>query len=252
MKNHLVVIGLHWPEPESTAAGLRMLQLLELFQSLDYEITFLSAAPKTTHSYDLNRMGIQSQSITLNNDDFDTLITDLKPQVVLYDRFIAEEQFGWRVHACVPEALTILDTEDLHCLRKVRQQFDVADPTFITQLKASDTAKRELASIYQCCDMSLIISEFEMQLLQSVFQVPETLLCYLPFLVDSVDMGVEGANDIPAFTLRQHFMTVGYLKHEPNYDAVLYLKETLWPAIRNKLPKAELHIYGAYTPEKVK
>ena len=81
MKNHLVVIGLHWPEPESTAAGLRMLQLLELFQSLDYEITFLSAAPKTTHSYDLNRMGIQSQSITLNNDDFDTLITDLKPQV---------------------------------------------------------------------------------------------------------------------------------------------------------------------------
>ena len=40
MKNHLVVIGLHWPEPESTAAGLRMLQLLELFQSLGYEITF--------------------------------------------------------------------------------------------------------------------------------------------------------------------------------------------------------------------
>ena len=47
-------------------------------------------------------------------------------------------------------------------------------------------------------------------------------------------------------------MTVGNFKHEPNYDAVLYLKETLWPAIRNKLPKAELHIYGAYTPEKVK
>ena len=251
MKNHLVVIGLHWPEPESTAAGLRMLQLLELFQSLDYEITFLSAAPKTTHSYDLNRMGIQSQSITLNDDDFDTLITDLKPQVVLYDRFIAEEQFGWRVHACVPEALTILDTEDLHCLRKARQQFDVADPTFITQLKASDTAKRELASIYRC-DVSLIISEFEMQLLQSEFQVPEALLCYLPFLVDSVATGVEGTTDIPAFTLRQHFMTVGNFKHEPNYDAVLYLKETLWPAIRNKLPKAELHIYGAYTPEKVK
>ena len=251
MKNHLVVIGLHWPEPESTAAGLRMLQLLELFQSLDYEITFLSATPKTTHSYDLNSMGIQTQSITLNDDDFDTLITDLKPQVVLYDRFIAEEQFGWRVHACVPETLTILDTEDLHCLRKARQQFDVSDPAFTAQLKESDTAKRELASIYRC-DVSLIISEFEMQLLQSEFQVPETLLCYLPFLVDSVDTGIEGTTDIPAFTLRQHFMTVGNFKHEPNYDAVLYLKETLWPAIRNKLPKTELHIYGAYTPEKVK
>ena len=42
-------------------------------------------------------------------------------------------------------------------------------------------------------------------------------------------------------------MTVGNFKHAPNYDAVLYLKETLWPAIRNKLPKTELHIYGAYS-----
>ena len=197
-------------------------------------------------------MGIQIQSITLNDDDFDTLITDLKPQVVLYDRFIAEEQFGWRVHACVPEALTILDTEDLHCFCvKPVSSLMFQIPTFITQLKASDTAKRELASIYRC-DVSLIISEFEMQLLQSVFQVPEALLCYLPFLVDSVVTGIEGTLIHQLLLLRQHFMTVGNFKHEPNYDAVLYLKETLWPAIRNKLPKAELHIYGAYTPEKVK
>ena len=251
MKNHLVVIGLHWPEPESTAAGLRMLQLLELFQSLDYEITFLSAAPTTAHSYDLNNMGIQTQSISLNDAGFDTIITELQPQIVLYDRFIAEEQFGWRVHACVPEALTILDTEDLHCLRKARQQFDVSDPTFTAQLKDSDTAKRELASIYRC-DVSLIISEFEMELLQTVFQVPEALLCYLPFLVDFVDTKTIAFNAIPSFASRQHFMTVGNFKHAPNYDAVLYLKETLWPGIRAQNPKSELHIYGAYTPDKVK
>lgn len=251
MKNHLVVIGLHWPEPESTAAGLRMIQLLELFQSLDYEITFLSAAPMTTHSYDLNNMGFQTQSITLNDAGFDTIITELQPQIVLYDRFIAEEQFGWRVHACVPEALTILDTEDLHCLRKARQQFDVSDPAFIAQLKDSDTAKRELASIYRC-DVSLIISEFEMELLQTVFQVPETLLCYLPFLVDFADTKAIAVNAIPSFASRQHFMTVGNFKHAPNYDAVLYLKEILWPGIRAQNPKSELHIYGAYTPDKVK
>lgn len=251
MKNHLVVIGLHWPEPESTAAGLRMLQLLELFQSLDYVVTFLSAAPITAQSYDLDGMGIHTQSIILNDDGFDKIIIELQPQVVLFDRFIAEEQFGWRVHACVPEALTILDTEDLHCLRKARQQFDVSDSTFINHLKGSDTAKRELASIYRC-DVSLIISEFEMQLLRHAFQVPDALLCYLPFLVNPVDTEIVSESQIPTFASRQHFMTVGNFKHAPNYDAVLYLKETLWPAIRSKLPKAELHIYGAYTPEKVK
>jgi hypothetical protein len=139
----------------------------------------------------------------------------------------------------------------LHCLRKARQQFDVSDPAFTAQLKDSDTAKRELASIYRC-DVSLIISEFEMELLQTVFQVPEALLCYLPFLVDFVDTKAIAVNAIPSFASRQHFMTVGNFKHAPNYDAVLYLKEILWPGIRAQNPNSELHIYGAYTPDKVK
>jgi hypothetical protein len=36
---------------------------------------------------------------------------------VLFDRFMIEEQFGWRVAENCPDALRVLDTEDLHCLR---------------------------------------------------------------------------------------------------------------------------------------
>jgi hypothetical protein len=32
-----------------------------------------------------------------------------------------EEQFGWRVAENCPNAVRILDTEDLHCLRLARQ-----------------------------------------------------------------------------------------------------------------------------------
>ena len=41
----------------------------------------------------------------------------LKPDIVVFDRFISEEQFGWRVAKYAPNALRILDTEDLHSLR---------------------------------------------------------------------------------------------------------------------------------------
>lgn len=248
MTRTLVVIGLHWPEPESTAAGLRMLQLLKLFQSYGYAITYLSSGAETPHSFALSSIGVSCQRIAVNDAQFDTLISTLKPQVVLFDRFVAEEQFGWRVRAAVPEALTVLDTEDLHCLRKVRQQLKGDFSLLIDQLKASDTAKREIASIYRC-DLSLIISEFEMDVLKTHFQIPETLLYYLPFLVEASDIQTQA---LPAYDARQHFMTVGNFKHAPNYDAVLYLKESLWPSIRAQNPKAELHIYGAYTPEKVK
>ena len=34
------------------------------------------------------------------------------------------------------------------------------------------------------------------------------------------------------------------------FQAVLYLKQVIWPLIRKQLPQAQLHIYGAYATEK--
>jgi len=45
-------------------------------------------------------------------------------------------------------------------------------------------------------------------------------------------------------------MTIGNFRHAPNWDAVLWLKQSIWPLIRKQLPNAELHIYGAYAPPK--
>jgi glycosyltransferase involved in cell wall biosynthesis len=50
---------------------------------------------------------------------------------------------------------------------------------------------------------------------------------------------------------RNHFISIGNFLHEPNWNAVLYLKEEIWPLIRKQIPKAELHIYGAYSSQKV-
>ena len=52
---------------------------------------------------------------------FDEYILDLGPDVILFDRFVIEEHYGWRVAKHCPQALTILDTEDLHFLRKARE-----------------------------------------------------------------------------------------------------------------------------------
>jgi glycosyltransferase involved in cell wall biosynthesis len=44
---------------------------------------------------------------------------------------------------------------------------------------------------------------------------------------------------------------MGNFKHKPNYESVIYLKSEIWPKIRKKLPKAELHVYGAYSNQKI-
>lgn len=244
----LLIIGHHFPEPKSSAAGSRMLQIIQCFQINNYHITFACASAKNENAFDLSSLDIESVSIQLNDSSFDDFIKQLNPDSVLFDRFMTEEQFGWRVAEHCPDTIRILDTEDLHGLRKGRHQALKDKKPFDTSYIFNDTAKREIASIYRC-DISLIISEAEMDILKSEFKVDASLLHYLPFLLDTVSE--DSQSQLPKFEDRQHFITIGNFIHEPNYDAVLYLKKSIWPLIRKKLPTAEMHVYGAYASQKV-
>jgi glycosyltransferase involved in cell wall biosynthesis len=245
---HILIIGFVWPEPNSSAAGNRILQLIELFQSRGWKVTFASPAADSEHAFDVEKLGVDKVSIELNNKSFDVFISNLQPTMVVFDRFMIEEQFGWRVAEHCPNALRILDTIDLHCLRLARQYAFKENREFVLTDLISDTAKREIASIYRC-DIALIISDYEMELLQQQFKINVALLHYVPFLLDSISDSTI-ANWLP-FEERNHFITIGNFLHEPNWNAVQYLKQDIWPLIRKKLPEAQLHIYGSYASQKV-
>lgn len=247
-RRSLLIIGFVWPEPNSTAAGSRMLQLISFFLKNNFKITVVSTAAKTDKTYPLNDLGIQTYGIELNDPGFDQFIKQLDPNMVLFDRFLTEEQFGWRVAEICPDAIRILDTEDLHFLRHARHQAFKNKEELSLQYLINDWTKRELASIYRC-DLTLIISKFEFNLLINTFKIDKSILIYLPFLLDQ--MGSEIINSYPSFKERKHFMTIGNFRHEPNWNAVLYLKNKIWPLIRTELHDVDLHIYGSYASNKV-
>ncbi|KIA99945.1 glycosyltransferase [Flavobacterium sp. KMS] len=245
----LLIIGFVWPEPNSSAAGGRMMQLISIFQEQEFEITFASPALDSDFMIDLQALGIEKKSIALNCSSFDDFIKELNPTIVLFDRFMIEEQFGWRVAENCPDTLRILDTEDLHCLRQARQKAFKENRKFIvSDLFSEEVAKREIASILRC-DLSLIISEFEIELLESVFKIDTALLYYLPFLLNPISEGV--LKELPSFEERTDFIFIGNFLHEPNWNTVQYLKEAIWPLVKKQLPDAVLNIYGAYPSQKV-
>ena len=244
MNPRILIIGLVWPEPTSSAAGWRMLQLIEQLKSLSTDIHFACAASRSESSFDLKTIGLTEHDIVLNSESFNEFVAKLKPDLVVYDRFMTEEQFGWRVKQELPNVLTILDTEDLHFVRRARTQafknntsvnFDTTD------------CYRELSAIHRC-DLSLIISEYEYDLLVDYFKIPPKQLLYLPFVEQEISETER--QKLPDFQQREHLMFIGNFIHEPNYQTVLQLKK-FWKDIRKQLPKAEVHVYGAYTPEKV-
>lgn len=257
----VLVIGYVWPEPTSSAAGGHMMQLLHCFVAQGWQVTFASPAKVGEHKADLAALGIAEQTIELNNDSFDRFVGVLQPDMVLFDRFMMEEQFGWRVELHCPQAVRVLETCDLQSLRDARQGllkerlqasddendftalFDISPDILYQHMSEADVTQREVAAIFRC-DLSLMISPFESQLLVERFGVPPDLLHDCPLMVEPLPTPPLD------FEQRANFVCIGNFRHAPNWDAVLWLKNQVWPRIRKRLPRAELHVYGAYTPPK--
>ncbi len=149
----------------------------------------------------------------------------------------------------MPNAIIILDSEDLHSLRTARHEAYKAKKEFlISDWLNIDITKREIASIYRC-DFTLIISSFEMELLKKELKIDDSLLLYLPFLLNKINATVE--KGWLTYKEKTNFICIGNGKHAPNIAAIDWLKKDIWPLIRKQLPKAELHIYGAYLPQRI-
>ena len=240
---NVVVVGYVWPEPNSSAAGQNMLSIIERCLAANFNVTFLTAATDSEHKADLLTMGVNVQSVALNCSSFNALIADIAPDVVVFDRYMTEEQFSWRVKEVCPNALRVLNTEDLHSLRHARHEAVKKHGDASLAHLHSELAQREIASIIRS-DLTLVISKKEMALLTEHYGVPLAQLQYHPLVVGP------SISSAPSFEQRSHFIHIGNFRHAPNWDAVLQLKQHLWPSIKKALPHAELHIYGAYPPKK--
>ena len=245
---NILIIASVWPEPTSSAAGRRMIDLIELFHAQGWALTYACTATASDFCYPLESLGVKRQSIAVNDAAFDEFVKEISPDIVLYDRFMVEEQFSWRVERECPKAMSMLETSDLHSLRNAREVALKKGREFSTADLMSDVAYREVASILRT-DLTLVISTYEVALLKSVFKVDESLIHYLPLVLD-IESVKRNVTQWPSYEERNGFMCIGNFKHAPNWDSVQYLKQEIWPRIRQQFPTAELFIYGAYPPPK--
>ncbi|MCN4144887.1 MAG: hypothetical protein LC437_07560 [Thiohalomonas sp.] len=195
----ILFIGHLWPEPGSLAACYQTLALINALvndtlvnnksdQGKHYwQLHFACVADKIEFCADLDSIadktgdkpGIISHQIKLNDSTFDNLIIDLKPDFVFYDRFITEEQFAPRIHEHCHDAINIMNTQDLHFLRRARQKA-LKNGQAIDYY--NDDCIREIGAILRC-DLSLIISHYEMRLLIEQFTISPDILHYCPFML---------------------------------------------------------------------
>jgi len=239
-------IALVWPEPTSSAAGVRTTQLLKSLVEEGYAVTVVSPCKDNPFRKALEDLGIATHNLQANDSAFDVFIKELQPEIVFFDRFMCEEQFSWRVRKECPNALRILDSIDLHFVRRARESAAKSGGVALELESAdlcSENAVREIASILRS-DLTLLVSEAERSLLIERVGISAELLAVVPLYYRLMDR-------VPEFEERVKFVTIGNFNHAPNFDSYKVLREMLWPQIRERLidrgvSNPELHIYGAY------
>jgi hypothetical protein len=119
----VMFFGAIWPEPSASAAGVRTMSLLQVTRDMGCEVHF--CAPARLHMAPISAfeaLGVKAHGLAaINSNDVDECVKRIQPDLVIFDRFITEEMFGWRVRSICPEAAHVVDTQDLHFLRHARQ-----------------------------------------------------------------------------------------------------------------------------------
>jgi hypothetical protein len=181
--------------------------------------------------------------------EFEKALYAAAPDAVVFDRFMAEEAFSFRVRQARPQAARILDMQDMHSLRRARQAVvegggGVAEAlATIPDSASSKDLARELASVHRS-DLSLVCSSTELNLLRGEFGVAPSKLALATFFCDP--MSQERTAALPTFSDRSGFVTIGNFRHAPNLDSVAWLCGEVWPLVRASLPEATLTIFGAF------
>ena len=246
----IVSIQSVWPEPYSSAAGVRSVQLLRGLLQTGARVICASAAQNWEAR---DRMmagipGIECVSISMNDSDFDQWIGALQPSGVIFDRYVTEEQFGARVFNSAPKAARMIDTQDLHFLRAARLaalQNNLPLPGRNPAEYQDPTTFRELAAILRS-DQTWVVSAWEKDWLVETWGIPPHKVQWIPFASE-----LSPERTLPNWEARSDIVFVGNYRHAPNLDAIRWLKGELWPQVRARNPGLRLRCGGAYPPAEV-
>ncbi|GMF37250.1 unnamed protein product [Phytophthora lilii] len=249
-KRKVILAGSVWPERTSSAAGVRSADIISVLQERGYQVLCVSPSRLNDHTTRLEKeQGVRCVQADANSDAFQKLLLESAPQLVVFDRFIAEEMYGWQARKYAPEALRVLDLQDVHFVRRAREfavkkkgaNFEeTLDGAQLDIAPVEKLAIRELASIHRS-DLTLYVSDYERELLVSRFQLPEEGLHRCDFFYPEIK-----ASSLRSFDERRNVAFIGSFKHAPNVDAVEWTKTTILPLLRSMGENAEIHIYGSY------
>jgi GT2 family glycosyltransferase/glycosyltransferase involved in cell wall biosynthesis len=230
------------PTPDQDSGSVRVSRLLKTAREHGCKVTFIADNLQYLDPYttDLQEAGIEVQywphckSIESYLEQHGAYY-----DVIILSRYYVAEKHVAAVRKYAPNAVLALDTHDLHFLR-LRRLAELEQSR--TAVHAAETAYRQEMAVMRACDVTLVVSPIEKELLAE--HLPQADVRIFTNIHDV-------AQDVPPVEGRSGLMFVGGYRHPPNVDAVLWYAQEVLPLIKQRLPGVKTYIIGSNAPESI-
>lgn len=230
------------PTPDQDSGSLRMFNLMQILIELGHQVSFIpeNMAHFEGYTRDLQSLGVEC----VYAPQYGTPMDFLKDKgayfdVVILSRYYVAAPLMNSIRSYCPKASLWFDTVDLHYLREQRMA-EVADDQ--AMLKAAEKTRQQELSVAKGCDITLVVSPYEQQVLAEV--APE-------LRVEVISNIHEVYGSQKGFDERRDIMFIGGYQHTPNVDGILWFADEILPLITAEIPGLTLHIIGSKAPEQV-
>lgn len=251
----ILVIDPYLPIFDRAAGSLHLFNILKILRAMNYHVTFISAHSDLQERYRpiLEEMGIETYAgdpeliheIEMNNRttcrriDYQRLFQEREFDFALVDFWYLAEHYLPIIREFSPLTKVIIDTEDVHFVREIREAEIKGDPEI--KRCALENKKRETA-IYNKADELWVVTEEDRQaLLPELNNVPVEIRPVIHEMPE-VKYGFED---------RRGILFVGNFNHTPNIDAVEFFAREVFPLVAQSLPDVQVYVVGNNSSKKI-
>jgi len=240
---NVLVIDTWMIHPDKDSGSYRMLKILQILKLMGWRVTFASGNLEYEEPYVSN---LREFGIEVLYYPFVSMIEDYIQSrgryfdVILLSRTGVASRLIDHVRNCCPKVRIIYDTVDLHFLREQRMaELEQSDDI----LTCAEYRKTEELTAARKADITLVVSEFEQQILAEIApDVPVEILSNIHEV-----FGLQAP-----FSDRKGILFIGSYDHLPNVDAVEYYVNDILPGIRRRLPGVKTFLLGSRLRDEVR
>lgn len=185
---------------------------------------------------------IDQKGQLVTKEDFIKLITP-KIDVAWLHRPTIFSKFQSLVKTANPNIKLVFDMVDFHYVRLLREYELNKDEAL--KAEAEKFLKIELENCKNA-DVVIAISTTDKELLKQHFNTNEKVV-----LISNIHQHIDKSDKFNSFEKRNDLLFVGSFRHDPNSDAVKYLKEDIMPLVWKVIPDLKVNIIGSYITEDI-